>query len=69
MTRRVWSHALAVLALGCLQASVALAEDKLDAIVLGCAGMVHVTRTLRTALDVPVIDPVEAAVGAIRWLA
>ncbi|WP_425072145.1 aspartate/glutamate racemase family protein [Sagittula sp. S175] len=51
------------------EAQVALAEDKVDAIVLGCAGMVHVTRTLRTALDVPVIDPVEAAVGAMRWLA
>lgn len=51
------------------EARRAIAEDGVDAIVLGCAGMVHVTRALRTALDVPVIDPVEAAAGAMRWLA
>lgn len=51
------------------EASRALAEDGIDAVVLGCAGMVAVTRALRSRLSCPVVDPVEAAVGALGWLA
>ena len=47
----------------------AIAEDGADAVVLGCAGMARVTRRIRAAVDRPVIDPVEAAAGAMRWLA
>jgi len=49
------------------EARQAVARDGAEAIVLGCAGMVSVTRALRSALDVPVIDPVEAAVTALGW--
>ncbi|MCV6591941.1 MAG: aspartate/glutamate racemase family protein [Silicimonas sp.] len=44
------------------------AEDGIDALILGCAGMVHVTRAVEDALSVPVIDPVVAAATAMRWL-
>jgi allantoin racemase len=50
------------------EAENACREDAIDAVVLGCAGMVRVTRRLRAALPVPVIDPVEAAVGCMGWL-
>ncbi len=50
------------------EAERAVREDEIDAIVLGCAGMVHVTAALRAALPVPVIDPVEAAAGTIAML-
>ncbi|MDU8946497.1 aspartate/glutamate racemase family protein [Ovoidimarina sediminis] len=43
-------------------------EDDIDAIVLGCAGMVTITDSLRANLALPVVDPIEAAVGAMRWL-
>lgn len=43
------------------EARRALAQDQVDAIVLGCAGMTSLTTELRMALNVPVIDPVEAA--------
>jgi len=49
------------------EARRAVAQDGIDAIVLGCAGMVAVTETLRAALDIPVIDPVEAAATALGW--
>lgn len=49
-------------------ARAAVAEDDIDAIVLGCAGMVHVTRRLREQLPCAVIDPVEAAIGCMTWL-
>lgn len=51
------------------EARVAVAEDGAQAIVLGCAGMVNVTRALRAALPVPVIDPVEAAATGMVWMA
>lgn len=51
------------------EAQAAVSEDGAQAIVLGCAGMVQVTATLRARLDCPVIDPIEAAVGCISWLA
>lgn len=50
------------------QAHAAIEEDGAGAIVLGCAGMVNVTRAVREALHIPVIDPVEAAVGCMRWM-
>jgi allantoin racemase len=45
-------------------------RDGADAIVMGCAGMARHRRPLEEALDVPVIDPTQAAVtmaiGAVR---
>ena len=46
----------------------AVEVDGIDAVVLGCAGMVNVTAKLRAALPVPVIDPIEAATGAMAWM-
>lgn len=43
-------------------------EDDIDAVVLGCAGMVHVTRRLRASLSCEVVDPVVAAARAMLWL-
>jgi allantoin racemase len=43
-------------------ARAALAHDRSAAIVLGCAGMAALTRTLQQRLGVPVIDGVAAAV-------
>lgn len=50
------------------EARAAHEEDGVDAIVLGCAGMVHVTAHLRENLPCPIVDPVEAAAGGIAWL-
>ena len=50
------------------EAQAARLEDGVDAIILGCAGMAVITDTVRAHLSCPVIDPVEAAVGAMRWL-
>ena len=45
-------------------------RDGADAIIMGCAGMARHRRPLEQALDVPVIDPTQAAVtmalGAVR---
>jgi allantoin racemase len=45
-------------------------RDGADAIVMGCAGMARHRRPLEEALDIPVIDPTQAAVtmalGAVR---
>jgi Asp/Glu/hydantoin racemase len=38
-------------------------DDRADAIILGCAGMASHRADLETALGVPVIDPVQAAVS------
>ena len=43
-------------------AEAALANDRSGAIVLGCAGMADMCRTLQQRLGVPVIDGVAAAV-------
>jgi allantoin racemase len=43
-------------------ARAALARDRSGAIVLGCAGMAGLCRTLQQRLDVPVVDGVAAAV-------
>lgn len=42
--------------------SRAIAEDNAEAIVLGCAGMADLARTLQTEFGMPVIDGVGAAV-------
>ncbi len=51
------------------EAKAALQDDDITAIVLGCAGMASLSPRLRAALSAPVIDVVEAAAGAISWLA
>ncbi len=51
------------------EARAAEAEDQINALILGCAGMVHVTKALREATALAVIDPVEAAARAMLWLA
>jgi allantoin racemase len=38
-------------------------EDGADVLVLGCAGMARHRRTLQDRLGLPVVDPVQAAVG------
>lgn len=43
-------------------------EDDVHALVLGCAGMVHVTHALRKELDLVVLDPVETAATAMAWI-
>jgi len=50
------------------EARQAARSDGIDALVLGCAGMVHVTRASRRALNLPVIDPVEAGARCMSWL-
>lgn len=50
------------------EARVALTEDGIDALVLGCAGMVTLTERLQAELSVPTIDPVVAAATAMLWL-
>lgn len=50
------------------EAAAARREDAVDAIILGCAGMVHVTRALRQASSLHVVDPVEAATTCVGWL-
>ena len=51
------------------EAQRALTADAVSAVVLGCAGMVHVTAALRASLACPVVDPVECAAKAMAWLA
>lgn len=50
------------------EAREAARTDGIDALILGCAGMVHVTRSARHALPLPVLDPVETAATCMRWL-
>ena len=50
-------------------ARAALARDRSEAIVLGCAGMAQLCRTLQQRLGVPVIDGVAAAVKLAEALA
>lgn len=49
-------------------AQTAVDQDGVDAIILGCAGMVHVTAAVRRAVDVAVIDPVACAAACCFWL-
>ena len=38
-------------------------EDQADTIILGCAGMASHRSTLESRIEIPVIDPVQAAVS------
>lgn len=51
------------------EARCALDEDGIDALVLGCAGMVTLADRLQDKLGVPVIDPVRCAATSMVWLA
>ncbi len=46
----------------------ALAEDRSDAIVLGCAGMAELARDVSAAIGAPVISGVEVAVKMVESL-
>ena len=50
------------------EAKAAVREDAIDAVILGCAGMVNVIAALRASLSIPVVDPVEAAAGCLVWM-
>ncbi len=50
------------------EAKLALAEDDISAVILGCAGMVQVVNAVRSALTIPVIDPVVCAARSLTWL-
>lgn len=50
------------------EAERAIGEDAVEAIVLGCGGMVRVTAALRGRLSCRVIDPIEAAAKCLLWL-
>jgi len=50
------------------EAQSAEREDGIDAIILGCAGMVSVVASVQDAVDLHVIDPVATAASAMRWL-
>lgn len=43
-------------------------EDGIDALILGCAGMVQVTQTIRKTLAIHVLDPVEIAATCAAWI-
>jgi allantoin racemase len=51
------------------EARRAVAEDDIDCILLGCAGMAKLTATLRREFRVPIIDGVEAATRLCAALA
>jgi allantoin racemase len=40
-----------------------VAQDGADVVIMGCAGMARHRRPLEDVLDVPVIDPTQAAVA------
>ena len=46
----------------------AAAEDGIDAVILGCAGMVQVIDDVGAALSIPAIDPVACTVRCMSWL-
>ena len=50
------------------QAKSAEAEDEIDAVILGCAGMVHVADAVRRSVSVPAIDPAATAAACMKWL-
>ncbi len=43
-------------------------EDEVDAIVLGCAGMVRLANVVRQSVGLHVIDPVATSATCIRWM-
>ncbi len=50
------------------EAGMALREDNIDAVILGCAGMVHVSEAAQRELDCPILDPVKIATRCMEWL-
>lgn len=50
------------------EAQKAEVEDGIDAVILGCAGMVNVTRAVRQSVQVHVIDPAVTAAACMKWL-
>ena len=50
------------------EVALALSEDRSEAIVLGCAGMVHFAKELSEEFQVPVIDGVTSAVKLVESL-
>lgn len=50
------------------EARLAEVEDGVQAVILGCAGMVHVTRAVEAELGIAVLDPVVTAASCMRWL-
>jgi len=51
------------------EAEAAATNDNIDAVILGCAGMVQVAHEVEQALDVAIIDPVTCAAQSFAWLA
>ena len=50
------------------EAKRAEVEDEVDAVILGCAGMVNVTNAVRQSVRMDVIDPAMTAAGCMKWL-
>ena len=44
------------------------AEDDIDALILGCAGMVALSRRVESALSKAVLDPVSVSAACMKWL-
>ncbi len=44
------------------------AEDDIDAVILGCAGMVALSRRVESALSKTVLDPVGVSASCMKWL-
>jgi allantoin racemase len=49
--------------------SLAIVEDRTEAVVLGCAGMADLVQSLSREHNLPVVDGVAAAIGLIEMLA
>ena len=43
-------------------------EDDIDAVILGCAGMVNLSKSVSAALNRVTLDPVVIAARSMRWL-
>jgi len=43
-------------------------DDSIDALILGCAGMVHVTKSVHRSLNIAVLDPVSIASSCMAWM-
>ncbi len=50
------------------EATRAQSEDNIDAVILGCAGMVTLSRTVGAAVDRVVLDPIVVAASCMKWL-
>ncbi|MEL6240872.1 MAG: aspartate/glutamate racemase family protein [Pseudomonadota bacterium] len=43
-------------------------EDGIDAVILGCAGMANISKTVGQSLNRVVLDPVVVAASCMKWL-